>query len=167
MRRGRARAGNKLAGNRRIGGDQRTARLPPPARASCIAWRALRYGISVATGPKASVECTAGVSSAAGRTAGSAGRTRPGPADPLCHQTDLAASGDQPIHFLLHVRALFGVDQRTIFTPSCAGSPTTTFSRRAISALVTASIWLCGTIMRRMAVHFCPALAVISRTTSG
>jgi hypothetical protein len=32
-------------------------------------------------------------------------------------QTDLAACGDQPIHFLLHVRALFGVDQRAHLYP--------------------------------------------------
>ena len=32
-------------------------------------------------------------------------------------QTDLAACGDQVIHFLLHVRALFGVDQRAHLYP--------------------------------------------------
>ncbi|MOA01098.1 hypothetical protein D3C78_1204850 [compost metagenome] len=53
-----------------------------------------------------------------------------------------------------------------IFTPSLLGSPTTTLARRADRRSATASMRFCGTMMRRMAVHFCPALTVISRATS-
>jgi hypothetical protein len=53
-----------------------------------------------------------------------------------------------------------------IFTPSTAGSPTCTVPRRLRSAAITSSIIPLGTIVRRIAVHFCPAFAVISRTTS-
>ena len=51
-------------------------------------------------------------------------------------------------------------------TPSKLGSPTTVLDKRAISFSVTASKCLAGTIARLMAVHFCPALVVISRATS-
>jgi hypothetical protein len=45
---GARRAGNKLAGNRRICGDQRPGQAAAARAASCIACSALRYGISVA-----------------------------------------------------------------------------------------------------------------------
>ncbi len=51
-------------------------------------------------------------------------------------------------------------------TPSTAGSPITTLASRAASALITSSSMPRGTRVRRMAVHFCPAFVVISRTTS-
>ncbi|OQB99669.1 MAG: hypothetical protein BWX79_03073 [Alphaproteobacteria bacterium ADurb.Bin100] len=53
-----------------------------------------------------------------------------------------------------------------IFTPSTDGSPTTTLARRAAMRSATASRCWRGTMARRMAVHFWPALMVISRTTS-
>ncbi len=40
------------------------------------------------------------------------------------------------------------------------------FSSRARKAFTTSSSMPDGTMVRRMAVHFCPALVVISRTTS-
>ncbi len=49
---------------------------------------------------------------------------------------------------------------------SSAGSPTRTSANRATSASVSASSVAAGAMTRRMAVHFCPAFAVISRTTS-
>ncbi|MND20560.1 hypothetical protein D3C80_108930 [compost metagenome] len=51
-------------------------------------------------------------------------------------------------------------------TPSSDGSPTTTLASRSRRRVATASMCLAGTMARRMAVHFCPALVVISRTTS-
>ncbi len=51
-------------------------------------------------------------------------------------------------------------------TPSIDGSPTTTFASRSRSRVATASTCRRGTIARRIAVHFWPALTVISRTTS-
>ncbi|MNN35251.1 hypothetical protein D3C81_1490980 [compost metagenome] len=51
-------------------------------------------------------------------------------------------------------------------TPSTDGSPTTTLARRSRRRVATASMCLAGTMARRMAVHFCPALVVISRATS-
>ncbi len=46
------------------------------------------------------------------------------------------------------------------------GSPTTArCATRSRSAAITAGLSACGTMTRRIAVHFCPALAVISRTT--
>ena len=51
--------------------------------------------------------------------------------------------------------------------PSTRGSPRTTFAaRRSVRAAVTASTRSCGTITRRMAVHFWPALTVISWKTA-
>jgi hypothetical protein len=41
-----------------------------------------------------------------------------------------------------------------------------TLASRAESASCTASIFWAGAMARRMAVHFCPALTVISRTIS-
>ena len=49
---------------------------------------------------------------------------------------------------------------------SSAGSPGRIPARRAASASVSASMWGSGTTMRRMAVHFCPALTVISAAAS-
>ena len=46
------------------------------------------------------------------------------------------------------------------------GSPTFVALSFAASASATTSASPTGTKMRRMAVHFCPALTVISRTTS-
>ncbi|MCY1181140.1 hypothetical protein D9M73_216290 [compost metagenome] len=51
-------------------------------------------------------------------------------------------------------------------TPSTDGSPTTTLARRSRKRVATASMCLAGTMARRMAVHFCPALVVISLATS-
>ena len=53
-----------------------------------------------------------------------------------------------------------------IFTPSTAGSPTLTLARRSRSRAAIASRCRRGTIARRIAVHFWPALTVISRATS-
>src|SRR5256885_2661106 len=49
---------------------------------------------------------------------------------------------------------------------ACRGSPTFVALSFAASASATASVVCAGTKMRRMAVHFCPALMVISRTIS-
>ena len=46
------------------------------------------------------------------------------------------------------------------------GSPTLVPLSLAASASATASAFSAGTKMRRIAVHFCPAFTVISRTTS-
>ncbi len=51
-------------------------------------------------------------------------------------------------------------------TPAAPGSPTFTLARRPEIASCTASMCAAGTKVRRMAVHFCPAFTVISRTTS-
>lgn len=51
-------------------------------------------------------------------------------------------------------------------TPSIDGSPTVTFTSRSRSRSATASACVRGTMMRRIAVHFWPAFAVISRATS-
>src|ERR1039458_9660682 len=51
-------------------------------------------------------------------------------------------------------------------TVELAGSPTTTVLNAATIASVTASATSDGTSTRRIAVHFWPALEVISRTTS-
>ena len=51
-------------------------------------------------------------------------------------------------------------------TSSRAGSPTTVFESRVRSRDATASSCARGTMARRIAVHFCPAFAVISRATS-
>ena len=51
-------------------------------------------------------------------------------------------------------------------TFSNRGSPTTTLPSDALSASTTASACDAGTMALRIAVHFCPALAVISRVTS-
>ena len=51
-------------------------------------------------------------------------------------------------------------------TPSTAGSPTVVFFSRARSRSATASRCWRGTMARRIAVHFWPALTVISRATS-
>ena len=51
-------------------------------------------------------------------------------------------------------------------TSSRDGSPATTFDSRARSPAATASMCWRGTMARRMAVHFWPALVVISRATS-
>ena len=51
-------------------------------------------------------------------------------------------------------------------TPSFAGSPTTTLASRARSRSASAAACRRGTMARRIAVHFCPALTVISRATS-
>ena len=51
-------------------------------------------------------------------------------------------------------------------TPSTAGSPTLIFASRSRRRAATASRCLRGTIARRIAVHFWPALTVISRATS-
>ena len=53
-----------------------------------------------------------------------------------------------------------------IWVASSRGSPIRTLARRADSASCTASRCSAGAMARRMAVHFCPALAVISRATS-
>ena len=50
-------------------------------------------------------------------------------------------------------------------TPSASGAPTTTVARRAETASSTASTWASGTSARRIAVHFWPALTVISVTS--
>ena len=52
-----------------------------------------------------------------------------------------------------------------IRTPSLVGLPTVIFASRATSASTTASAMAAGTMTRRIAVHFCPALTVISVTT--
>ena len=52
-----------------------------------------------------------------------------------------------------------------IRTLSSAGSPTVIFARRALIASTTASASASGTMTRRIAVHFWPALTVISVTT--
>jgi hypothetical protein len=75
----------------------------------------VRYGISVATGPKASVEWTAGVSSGCGQNSRVGGKNAPAACKSALPPRRTAACGDQLIHFLLHVRALFGVDQRAHF----------------------------------------------------
>ena len=49
-----------------------------------------------------------------------------------------------------------------IRTPSAAGLPTTVDASRADTASTTASTCSAGTNARRIAVHFCPALTVIS-----
>ena len=51
-------------------------------------------------------------------------------------------------------------------TSSRAGSPSLIDARRCFSASITSFTILRGTMVRRIAVHFCPALAVISRATS-
>ena len=51
-----------------------------------------------------------------------------------------------------------------IRTPSLAGLPTVVVARRADTASTTASTCCSGTKARRIAVHFCPALTVISVT---
>ena len=51
-------------------------------------------------------------------------------------------------------------------TCSSRGSPTTTLASAALIACAAASACAAGTIALRIAVHFCPAFAVISRTTS-
>ena len=51
-------------------------------------------------------------------------------------------------------------------TPSLLGSPTRTPPSRLPSAATTSSTKGRGTNVRRIAVHFCPAFTVISRTTS-
>src|SRR5215831_9749928 len=49
---------------------------------------------------------------------------------------------------------------------ACRGSPTLVPLSFSASASATASAFPAGTKMRRIAVHFCPAFTVISRTTS-
>ena len=51
-----------------------------------------------------------------------------------------------------------------IRTPSAAGLPTVVLASRADAASTTASRCCAGTNARRIAVHFCPALTVISAT---
>ena len=53
-----------------------------------------------------------------------------------------------------------------IRTVSSCGLPIFTFERRSPRASMTASTWALGAIARRIAVHFWPALAVISFATS-
>ncbi len=53
-----------------------------------------------------------------------------------------------------------------IRTPSTWGSPMTVFSRRLPRAICTSSTKFSGTIILRIAVHFCPHLTVISLWTS-
>ena len=53
-----------------------------------------------------------------------------------------------------------------ICTPSSRGSPIRTLASRSASASWTASRCSAGAMARRMAVHFWPALTVISRATS-
>ncbi len=80
------RVGNKLTRNLRISRHQRSARLPPPAQASCRACRWFCAGISVATGPKASVACTAGVSSGCGQYNKVGGKEHPQQINPPDHR---------------------------------------------------------------------------------
>ncbi len=51
-------------------------------------------------------------------------------------------------------------------TPSARGSPTVTLRSAARNASTTSAAAAAGTRALRMAVHFCPALTVISRATS-
>ncbi len=53
-----------------------------------------------------------------------------------------------------------------IRTPSTDGSPMVVDRIRFPKAILTSSTRFSGTIIRRIAVHFCPAFVVISRATS-
>ncbi len=123
-------AEDKLARQLAAGGDQRPARLPPPARASVSAcWRS-RYGISVATGPLQWREPPA-FHPAVSSTTGSA-ENAPAALRSASTEQYFAASGYQLIDALLYVLTLFATGP--ILTPSCAGSPTVTLCRRESSA---------------------------------
>lgn len=78
----------------------------------------------------------------------------------------LVAALQQAAHPLGHIVLLVVGSGAPMRTPSSDGSPTTTLLSRSRRRVATASMCLAGTMARRMAVHFCPALVVISRTTS-
>jgi hypothetical protein len=56
----------------------------------------------------------------------------------LAAEQNFAPGLNQRVDIVLYILALLLADQRAHFTPSCAGSPTVTFCRRAISASLTA-----------------------------
>ena len=58
------------------------------------------------------------------------------------------------------------VAKEPIRTPSTLGSPTLVVANRAEICLETSSTKFSGTIIRRTAVHFCPAFIVISLVVS-
>ena len=126
----------------------------------------------VDTGPKASVSCTCVAASGSAQWNSIGGTKAPfwasAPSTAKASGSPKTRVASDPI------RAAFSSTSRRcdcetsapIFVPSRRGSPMVTLASRSDSAAISASTWGCGTMIRRMAVHFCPALAVISRWTS-
>ena len=147
-------------------------RLPRPRAASAIASSKSSYGISVDTGPNASTSWTAsffvpsrhstsvGAKKAPLATPSPFG-AKPSPAPKTISLPWASSASRSPTSACCAFEA-----SAPIFTPSTAGSPTLTLARRSRSRAAIASRCRRGTIARRIAVHFWPALTVISRATS-
>ncbi len=146
------------------------ARLPLPRRASSTACAVVSYGSTVLTGPNASTSCGCGWSGSSQRTS-SGGRNAPRSGSA---STTSTRSGSPCTRVPASSNALS--DRRTssrcsrlasapIRTSGEEGLPTTTLSSRALAAATTSSMRFAGTSARRIAVHFCPALTVISVTS--
>ena len=73
------------------------------------------------------------------------------------------AGAEQLFHFRFHIATWPLWASGPMRTPSTEGSPITVFFNLSDTAAATASVRYFGTMARRMAVHFCPALMVISR----
>ena len=146
------------------------ARLPWPAPPARSPGPTDVYGSSVATGPNASTSCGSARSGSSARSS-TGDRNAPRAASAPITST---CSGSPDTMVPAPSSALS--DRRTssrcsrlasapIRTSGLAGLPTVTFASRSRAAAVTASISGAGTNARRIAVHFCPALTVISVTS--
>ena len=128
--------------------------------------------MTVATGPKASISCTAEAVAAASQWRSTGFRKAPTSASPETSvaragsPTTISASAASSAMRECTSSRCARLASGPMRTASSRGSPTAVSPSRAPRAAITASAWRRGTITRRIAVHFWPHLVTISRATS-
>ena len=127
----------------------------------------------VATGPNASIACTASARIGSAQCSSNGGTKAPRVGVGALDREMVRVAGDQfglGAAVLPPAPARRAADRARPAGPSArsprAGLPTVTFDNRSRSAAIAASRCADGTIARRIAVHFWPAFTVISFATS-
>jgi hypothetical protein len=146
------------------------ARLPPPRAAAVITSSRSPYGSSVLTGPNASTSCGAAADRSSQRNSiGDRKAPRSGSAPATSTRSGSPwtsfASADSRATAARTSSRWSSPATGPMPVSSRPGWPTTIPSSRAATAPDTAPASADGTNARRIAVHFCPALTVISVTS--